>query len=111
MATIVPTAAWLVFALAAGARAVAPYGGMLQRRGLAAKSDEVLAMQRIIDAQQADAELCVGIYDVTEFPFYAREGVRSCFVWGKDVDSFLTQPLVDEAAQGFRNDWQAMEKY
>lgn len=111
MATIVPTTAWLVFALAAGARAIAPYGGMLQRRGLAAKTDEVVAMQRIIDAQEADAELCVGIYDVTEFPFYAREGVRSCFVWGKDVEGFLKQPLVDEAAQAFRNDWQAMEKY
>lgn len=111
MATVVPTAAWLVFALAAGARVIAPYGSMLQRRGLAAKTDEVLAMQRILHAQGSSAELCVGIYDVTELPFYAREGVRSCFVWGRDVPAFLQQPLVDEALQGFHADWATLEKY
>ncbi|MDR1283111.1 MAG: transaldolase [Opitutaceae bacterium] len=111
MATIVPTASWLVFALAAGARFVAPYGGMLQKRGLASKLEEVVRMQRIIDAQKSAAELCVGIYDVTEFPVYAAHGVRSCFVWGRDVASFLTQPLVDEAAAGFHGDWNALSVY
>ena len=111
MATVVPTTAWLIFALAAGAQAVAPYGGMLQRRGMIAKSDEVLKMQRILDAQRSSAELCVGIYDVTELPFYAGEGVRSCFIWGRDVTAFLNQPLVDEALNAFRGDWQAVEGY
>jgi transaldolase len=111
MATAVPTAAWLIFALAAGARAIAPYGGMLQKRGLASKADEVLKMQRIIDAQQSPAEICVGIYDVTELPFYAAAGVRSCFVWGRDAAAFLTQPLVDEAVSGFHGEWRSLEKY
>ncbi|HEU5081687.1 MAG TPA: transaldolase family protein [Opitutaceae bacterium] len=111
MATVVPTGAWLIFALAAGARAIAPYGSMLQRRGLASKSEEVLKMQQIIRAQESTAEICVGIYDVTELPFYASHGVRSCFVWGKDAAAFLTQPLVNEAAAGFDNDWAALEKY
>ena len=111
MATAVPTASWLIFALAAGARAIAPYGGMLQKRGLASKADEVIKMQRIIEAQQSSAEICVGIYDVTELPFYAAQGVRSCFVWGRDVAAFLNQPLVDEAVGGFQNDWRVLEKY
>ncbi|HEX2099080.1 MAG TPA: transaldolase family protein [Candidatus Synoicihabitans sp.] len=111
MATVVPTTAWLVFALAAGARTVAPYGSMLQRRGLASKLDEVIAMQRIIDAQRSSVDLCVGIYDPTEFSQYAREGIRSCFVWGRDVPAFLNQPLVDEALQGFAGDWKAIEQY
>ena len=111
MATAVPTASWLIFALAAGARAIAPYGGMLQKRGLVSKADEVIKMQRIIEAQQSTAEICVGIYDVTELPFYAAAGVRSCFVWGRDASAFLTQPLVDEAVGGFQNDWRTLEKY
>lgn len=111
MATVVPTASWLIFALAAGARVVAPYGSMLQRRGFVSKTEEVVKMQRIIEAQQAPAELCVGIYDVTELPYYAAEGVRSCFVWGRDVAAFLNQPLVDEALAGFQGDWRAVEKY
>lgn len=111
MATVVPTGAWLVFALAAGASVVAPYGSMLQRRGLASKLDEVIAMQQIIDAQHASAELCVGIYDVTELPLYARAGVRSCFVWGRDIAGFLNQPLVEEAVRGFHADWNAMGTY
>lgn len=111
MATVVPTGAWLIFALAAGARAIAPYGSMLQKRGLVSKVDEVIRMQRIIDAQKSEADICVGIYDATELPHYASHGVRSCFVWGKDAGAFLTQPLVDEAAAGFRGDWTALEKY
>jgi transaldolase len=111
MATAVPTSAWLIFALAAGARAIAPYGGMLQKRGLASKVDEVAKMQRIIEAQHSQAEICVGIYDATELPFYAAQGVRSCFVWGRDVAAFLNQPLVGEAVGGFQNDWRTLEKY
>ena len=68
-------------------------------------------MQRILDAQQSSAELCVGIYDVVELPFYAEHGVRSCFVWGRDVPAFLNQPLIDEALAGFRGDWRAVEAY
>lgn len=111
MATIVPTLTWLVYALAAGARAIAPYGGMLQRKGIADKMSEVFRMQEIIDAQQAPAEICVGIYDATEFPLYAGQGVRSCFVWGKDVEAFLDQPLVQDALDGFSGSWQAIDEH
>lgn len=111
MATVVPTAPWLVFALAAGARVVAPYGSMLQRRGLASKAEEVVKMQRLIEAQGSSTELCVGIYDVTELAYYASQGVRSCFVWGRDAAAFLTQPLVEEALAGFQSDWRALEQY
>lgn len=111
MATVVPTAAWLVFALAAGARVIAPYGGMLQKRGQASKVEEVSRMQQIIAAQKSTAEICVGIYDVTELPSYALLGVRSCFVWGRDVPAFLEQPLVEEALAGFRGDWRTLEQY
>lgn len=110
MATVVPTATWLVFALAAGARAVAPYGSMLQKRGFAAKTEEVVRMQKIIDAQRAPAELCVGVYDATDFPFYAAHGVGACFVWERDVEAFLDQPLVEEAVAGFQKDWKTLEE-
>lgn len=109
MATVVPTATWLTFAVAAGARMIAPYGGMLQRAGLASKHDEVRRMQGLLDAQDADVQLCTGIYDATEIPTYARMGVRACFVWERDVDRFLTQPLVEEACEGFADDWAAIE--
>jgi transaldolase len=102
MATCVPTRAWMIFAIEAGARVVAPYSGMLQRKGLCSKREEILAMQRIIDAQGYDVELCTGIYEVTDLPFYAAHGVKSCFIWGRDVECYLTQPLVDEAAESFR---------
>ena len=112
MATCVPTAAWLCFALAAGARRIAPYGSMLQKRGLASKRSEVIQMQQIIDRQAPDVTICTGIYDVTELPEYATAGVKSFFIWGRDVDAFLAQPLVGEALAGFEADYrQVAEQY
>ena len=108
MATVVPTAAWLTFAVAAGATMVAPYGGMLQRAGIASKHDEVAGMQALIDAQGYDVQLCTGIYEATEIATYARMGVAACFVWERDVERFLTQPLVDEACEAFADDWEAI---
>lgn len=109
MATVVPTGPWLAFAVAAGATMVAPYGGMLQRAGLASKHDEVAAMQALIDAQGYDVQLCAGIYEAPEIATYARMGVEACFVWERDVARFLSQPLVDEACAGFAGDWAAIE--
>ena len=108
MATVVPTATWLAFAVAAGATMVAPYGGMLQRAGIASKHDEVEGMQTLIDAQGFDVQLCTGIYEATEIATYARMGVAACFIWERDVERFLTQPLVDEACAGFADDWEAI---
>ncbi len=110
MATVVPTATWLTFAVAAGAVMVAPYGGMLQRAGLAAKHEEVARMQALIDAQAYDVLLCVGIYDATEIPTYARLGVRACFVWERDLERYFTQPLVDEACAAFASDWDTIDE-
>jgi len=101
MATCVPTRPWMLLALAAGAKVIAPYGSMLQKRGIASKAEEVVAMQEIIDRQQPEAEILTGLYDPTELAFYARHGIRSGFIWGKDVETFLTQPLADEAAATF----------
>lgn len=101
MATCVPTRPWLVLALAAGAKVIAPYGSMLQKRGIVSKAEEVVAMQEIIDRQHLDAEILTGLYDPTELSFYSRHGIRSGFIWGKDVEAFLTQPLADEAAATF----------
>jgi transaldolase len=109
MATVVPTAAWLAFAVAAGATMVAPYGGMLQRAGLASKHEEIGRMQGLIEAQGYGIELCTGIYEATEIPTYARMGVRACFIWERDVERFLQQPLVDEACAAFAGDWAAIE--
>jgi transaldolase len=105
MATIVPTATWLAFAVAAGATMVAPYGNMLQRAGIAAKHEEIARMQALIDAQGYDVQLCPGIYEAPEIATYARLGVRACFIWERDVERFLTQPLVEEACRGFAADW------
>lgn len=101
MATCVPTRAWMLFAVAAGAKVIAPYGSMLQKRGITSKAEEVVRMQEILDRQAPEVQLLTGIYDVTEIPFYASHGIQSCFIWGRDVDSFLSQPLTDEAAGGF----------
>ena len=105
MATVVPTATWLTFAVAAGATMIAPYGGMLQRAGIASKYEEIARMQALIDAQGYDVQLCTGIYEATEIASYARLGVRACFIWERDVQRFLQQPLVDEACAAFTDDW------
>ena len=101
MATCVPTRPWLLFALAAGARRIAPYGSMLQKRGIASKAEEVVAMQQIIDRQGSWAEILPGLYDPTEISYYASHGIRSGFIWAKDVEVFLTQPLAEDAASAF----------
>ena len=111
MATAVPTSTWMVLAVAAGAAAVAPYSGMLQRRGILPKMEGVLAMQAIIDRQGYEVELCTGIYDATEIAQYAARGVKSAFIWEKDVEAFLTQDLADEAAANFDDDWAQINAY
>jgi len=111
MATAVPTSTWMVFAVAAGAGAIAPYSGMLQRRNIMSKMEGVFAMQEIIDQQGYDVEICTGIYDATEIALYAANGIKSAFIWEKDVESFLTQDLVDEAATNFEGDWNKIDSY
>lgn len=111
MATCVPTRAWMIFALEAGADLIAPYGSMLQKRGIASKSEEVVKMQEIIDRQAYPAAILTGLYDPTEIAFYAAAGVRHGFIWGKDVDMMLTQPLADEAAHGFKDAFTAISGY
>lgn len=105
MATAVPTSTWMVLAIAAGAVAIAPYSGMLQRRNIISKMEGVFAMQQIIDKQQVPVEICTGIYHATEIARYASAGIKSAFIWEKDVETYLTQELADEAAAGFDQDW------
>lgn len=111
MATAVPTSTWMILAVAAGAVAIAPYSGMLQKRNILSKMEGVFAMQEIIDTQGYAVEICTGIYDATEIARYAAKGIKSAFIWEKDVESFLTQTLVDEAAAGFEQDWEAIDSY
>ena len=111
MATAVPTSTWMVLAVAAGAVAVAPYSGMLQRRHIISKMEGVFAMQDIIDTQGYDVEICTGIYDATEIAVYAAYGIKSAFIWEKDVETYLTQDLADEAAANFNGDWAQIDAY
>jgi transaldolase len=105
MATVVPTIPRMILAIAAGAKVIAPYGSMLQKRGIRSKMDEVVTMQSIIDRQCYEVDICTGIYDVTELTFYAGHGVRSGFIWPKDVEPFLDQPLVEEGSAAFDEYW------
>lgn len=111
MATAVPTSTWMVLAVAAGAVAIAPYSGMLQKRNIISKMEGVFAMQEIIDKQGYDVKICTGIYDATEIARYAARGIQSAFIWEKDVESYLTQTLVDEAAANFEGDWDIIDSY
>ena len=111
MATAVPTNTWMVLAVSAGAVAIAPYSGMLQRRNILSKMEGVFAMQAIIDRQGYPVEICTGIYDATEIAVYAAHGVKSAFIWGKDVETILTQELADEAAANFEGDWAQINGY
>ena len=111
MATAVPTSPWMVFAIAAGAVVIAPYSGMLKRRNIISKMEGVFAMQDIIEKQQYDAEICTGIYHSTEIPLYAAKGIKRAFIWEKDVETYLTQELADEAAASYDNDWAVIQSH
>jgi len=63
----------------------------------------------MIDKQQYDVEICTGIYHATEIPLYAAKGIKSAFIWEKDVETYLTQSLADEAAAGFDDDWHEIQ--
>ena len=106
MATAVPTSPWMVFAISAGAVAIAPYSGMLKSRNIISKYEGVFAMQEIIDAQNYNVEICTGIYHATEIPLYASQGIKQGFIWEKDVEDYLTQDLADEAAAAYKKDWE-----
>jgi transaldolase len=84
---------------------------MLQRRHIISKMEGVFAMQEIIDTQGYDVEICTGIYDATEIARYAAHGIKSAFIWEKDVETYLTQDLADEAAANFNDDWTQINGY
>ena len=111
MGTIVPTQAWMMLAVAAGAKWIAPYSGMLHKKNMVIKGDEVLQMQHILNKQKENVKICTGLYHPTDLVFYGRGGVQSGFIWEKDVDLFLTQSLVQEAAVSFKSDWADMAMY
>ena len=111
MATAVPTSPWMVVAIAAGAVVIAPYSGMLKRRNIISKMEGVFAMQDMIDKQQYDVEICTGIYHPTEIPLYAARGIKSAFIWEKDVETYLTQELADEAAASYDKDWATIHSH
>ncbi len=111
MATAVPTSTWMIFAVAAGAVAIAPYSSMLQKRNILSKMEGVFAMQDIIETQGYNVEICTGIYDATEIARYAAYGIKSAFIWEKDVETYLTQDLADEAAANFNGDWAKIDAY
>ena len=105
MATAVPTSPWMVFAISAGAVAIAPYSGMLKSRNIISKYEGVFAMQEIIDVQNYNVEICTGLYHATEIPLYASQGIKQGFIWEKDVEAYLSQDLADEAAAAYAEDW------
>ena len=109
MATAVPTSPWMVFAISAGAVAIAPYSGMLKSRNIISKYEGVFAMQEIIEAQNYNVEICTGIYHATEIPLYASQGIKQGFIWEKNVEDYLTQDLADEAAAAYKEDWKKIK--
>ncbi len=111
MATAVPTSPAMVFAVAAGAVVIAPYSGMLKQRNIISKMEGVFAMQDLIDKQQYDVEICTGIYHATEIPLYAARGIKQAFIWEKDVETYLTQELADEAAASYDKDWATIHSH
>ncbi len=104
MATIVPTAPWMMLALAAGAKAIAPYSRMIQQAGISSKIEEILNMQQIIDMQHINVEICTGLYSATDMSFYASYGIKSGFIFPDDARNFLEQPLVEDAASVYNPD-------
>jgi len=111
MATAVPTNTWLLFAAAAGAKEIAPYSGLLQKQNIMLKAEGVKQMQNIIDAQHLDVSICTGIYHAPEIAHFADMGVKSCFIWEKDVEDFMTQDLVGKAVSSFDGDWASIDSY
>ena len=110
MATCVPTQTWLIYCIAAGAGYVSPYSGMIQKSGIDTKFHQIQQMQDLIQNSQSSIRLCVGIYDPSEVAAYARLGVAAAFIWPKDLDSFLAQPLVDSAVNAFNPAWQVIDE-
>lgn len=111
MATAVPTNTWLLYAAAAGAKEIAPYSGLLQKQNIMLKAEGVKQMQQIIQAQALDVSICTGIYHAAEIAHFAEMGVQSCFIWEKDVETFMTQDLVGKAVSSFDGDWDAIDTY
>jgi hypothetical protein len=46
---------------------------------------------------------------VTEIPRYAAHGIKSGFIWEKDVEDYLTQDLVGQAVDNFKEDWDLIQ--
>ncbi|MCF7944578.1 MAG: transaldolase [Spirochaetia bacterium] len=111
MATIVPTAPLMLLAAAAGAVAVAPYSRMIQQAGISSKIEEVIRMQRIIDSQNLEVEICTGIYNATDISFYAEQGIMSGFIFPEQVRALIDQPLVKEACDSYRSDLALLQSF
>ena len=112
MATVVPTASLMVLAIASGATAIAPYSREVQKIGIATKVEEIFRMQRIIDAQDLDVDICTGIYEFADISYYAEHGIASGFIFPKEVRSFMQQhPMVESSCRAYDTDLAVLNKF
>ncbi len=108
-ATCLPTPALAVLAEAAGANYIIPWGSMLATRGIGDRESLLAEMCEILTRQKSQCEMIVGAYSSADLLRLARLGVTNAFIWEKDVDKILRQPMAQEAIDSFEKAWKSID--
>lgn len=88
---------------------VTPSGSALEKKGGPTKLELMTQMQTLLERQQAVTTLIPSLSSPGEMATLAGVGVGAGFLWDKDVERFLKDPLVQETSDSFASAWAHLE--
>lgn len=109
LATAVPAAPQLLLATALDVPWVTPSGSALEKQGGPPKLAVLAEMQAVLDRQQSPTRLIPSLSSPAEMSALALAGLRSGFIWDRDVDRFVDHDLVRQIVGGFDPAWSQLE--
>lgn len=109
LATAVPATPQLLLATALDVPWVTPSGSALEKQGGPPKLAVLTEMQAALDRQHSPTVLIPSLSSPAEMQALALAGLRSGFLWDRDVDAFVDNDLVRQIAAGFDPAWSQLE--
>jgi len=110
LATAVPNTALLLLTTALEVPWITPSGSVLEKLGGPGKIALLTEMQTALDRQKSPATLIPSLSSPAEMQALGLAGLRSGFVWDRDVERFIDSELVRQIVTSFDQSWTTLEK-
>ncbi|MFP4540104.1 MAG: hypothetical protein ACLFR7_00620 [Opitutales bacterium] len=111
LATAVPSVAALLLATALEVPWVTPSSSALERQGGPSRLALLEDMQTALDRQHADTVLIPSFSAPADLAAGGLLGLRAGFIWDRDLERFVSLPLVREIVAGFDPAWERIPSF